>query len=434
MKNKLKKISLIGLSILLIFLCLPNAVFAQNQTQKKTNVTLTSCYIGKDDTYNKSLFFKTYTSFENNGNINGNVISYSSSFVNNGNISENIIGISPDSVINGKVNKSLIGYFESLTLKDSTIGSNLNIFSNNFYSDKNTLVKGDAFIYGSKVELKGVYNNDVTVVAKDVTINGVIKGKLNISADNIVLGNDARVEKDLSYDSDNLIVKGKGATIKADVTKKDLGYGKVADESSISSTANMFKTYFSTLAKICALLFGFVCFKLFPVSAYEIEIFTRKNVFKCIWVGALAYILAVPILFILLFSVLGMPFAFHLIAFLYNISFIAIIPASLCIGGFIIRKYGSLYSKSALGVLLILGLSILPLGYIGSLLSILVQFLGLGSILMLIFIFIKYQSKKEKTEKIALTQIYESKDDILKTINKLVDKVGNKEGEDDEQD
>ncbi len=376
----------------------------------------TSFKLEKGKSYAGSLVLKRYTDFKNSGSISGNVIIMSRSFDSRGEIGGNVLAFASNMNLSGKVGKNLIGYYPNINLTGSSIKRDVFLYTDSFTSDENTVWGGDINMYTQDAVIKGKIAGDVAAVGNRVTINAVVDGNIEVACNELVLGNDAHVKGNVIYQCDSPLVKTDSTKIDGKVKQKNMGItvpqpeGAEGGESVISS----FMTYFNTLSKICALILGLVFVKLLPISALKIELFTRKNYMKCFVAGALVSILVFPVSFILMLTVLGLPFALHLLSIYFDLVFIALIPAALVIGGLFTREK-KLVNMMLMGTLFLLVIDYLPVIWIASTLSMLASMLGVGSIVLLVTLFLRYSINKQRTEYVTLSSINSSRDDLMKT-------------------
>ena len=424
MKEKRKsKISII-FSVVMVLLLIPSIIFGaniENNVKKenlKTNTEGTIFTLNKKDTYNKSIFMGTYTNILNEGKINGSVITASTSINNSGNINGSVISIAPNFTNSGVINKSVIGFYNNMYLNDSHIKKDLICYGNKVITNEKTVVNGDVNLYVDDVLLKGKVDGDVLVVGKSVTINGVINGNVKVGCNELVLGRDTKINGTLIYESPNPIVKTDQSKVKGSIKNEDLGFRIPSVANEEGSALAGFISYYGILNKISILLIAVLLFKLFPMSALKVELFTRRNVFKCLSVGAMTMLFIIPVIFILLITIVGMPVALHIASLYFDLTYIATIPTALVLGGLFIKGQ-NLSSKMLTGILVIFALDFLPSSFFSSVITLIANLIGIGSIVMLISLYLRFQIKRERTEYVTLMSINNSKEDIIRTKQKF---------------
>lgn len=415
------KINIFILTILVLCM-IPSFIFAAsntNEEQLKTSTEGTSFTLNKKDTFDKSIFMGVYTDIINEGKINGNVISVSGSINNKGYIDGSVISFSPNFTSTGTINKSLIGYYNNLYLNNATINGDLTVYGDKLITNEKTIIKGDVNTVVDDVLLKGQINGDVFVVGNNVTINSTIKGDVKVGCSELVIGKQANIEGKLIYESENPIVRTNESKIKGGIEKKDLGLNiPLKVESANSNVISEFIGYYNNLSKITILIIGLILIKLFPISALKVEIFTRRNVLKCLSTGAIAMIIIIPAIFILIMTIVGLPVALHLLSLYFNLTYIATIPTALVIGGLFVKGQ-RLSTKMLTGIFILLVLEFLPFETINSIVIFIFNLIGIGSIVMLVSLYLRFQMKREKTEYITLMSINDSREDIIRTKQKF---------------
>ncbi len=418
-KNKIN----IFILLLLVLCMVPSFIFAASKTdvaeEIKTNTTGTFFSLNKKDTYDKSIFMGVYTNIVNEGKINGNVIALTNNMENKGYIDGSVISFSPEFNSTGTINKNLIGFYNNLYLNNATINGDLIVYGDKLITNEKTFIKEDVNVFVDDVLLKGTVNGDVFIVGNSVTINSKINGDVKVGCNELVIGKEAEIEGKLIYESENPIVKTKESKIKGGAEKKDLGLNiPQSITTSDSSVLADFVGYYNNLSKITILIIGLILIKLFPISALKVEIFTRRNVLKCLSMGALTMLIITPLMFILVMTVLGIPVALHLLSLYFNLTYIATIPTALVIGGLFVKGQ-KLSSKMLTGVFILLALEFLSIGILSSLIIFVFNLIGIGSIVMLVLLYLRFQMKREKTEYITLMSINDSREDIIRTKQKF---------------
>lgn len=415
------KINIFILTILVLCM-IPSFIFAASNTteeQVKTSTEGASFTLNKNDTFDKSIFMGVYTDIINEGKINGNVISVSGSISNKGYIDGSVISFSPNFTSTGTINKSLIGYYNNLYLNNATVNGDLIVYGDKLITNEKTTIKGDVNTVVDDVLLKGQINGDVFIVGNNVTINSTIKGDVKVGCSELVIGKQANIEGKLIYESENPIVRTNESKIKGGIEKKDLGLNiPLKVESSNSNVISDFIGYYNNLSKITILIIGLILIKLFPISALKVEIFTRRNVLKCLSTGAITMIIIIPVIFILIMTIVGLPVALHLLSLYFNLTYIATIPTALVIGGLFVKGQ-RLSTKMLTGIFILLVLEFLPFKTINSIVIFVFNLIGIGSIVMLVSLYLRFQMKREKTEYITLMSINDSREDIIRTKQKF---------------
>ena len=382
-------------------------------------LSATSLSLDKGKTYQGSVVFKRYSEVMNKGDITGNVITLSRSFDSRGSVQGNVIAYAANLNMSGKVGKNLIGYFPNVNITGADIGKDVFIYTDSFTSDEISRFGSDVNLYAENAIVKGKIDGDVSAVADKITINATVNGNVEVCCNELVFGKKAVIKGNVTYQCDSPIIKTDETKILGKVKQRNMKVSvpKKVEENSESALSSIM-TYFNTLSKVCALIIGLLFVKFLPVSALKIELFTRKNYAKCLLVGALASVLVFPAAIILVFTVIGLPMALHLLTVYFDLTFIALIPSALVIGGLMSREK-RLVTMMLTGTLALMLIDYIPFVTVASILSMIVNMLGLGSILLLLSIFLKFHIHKERAEYVTLTSISKSRDDLMKTKQKF---------------
>ena len=417
-RNKFKTVFV----VLMLLFAVPVFVFASNavsNNELKPNTKGSAFTLSKKDTYDKSIFMSTYTLIENEGKINGNIVSLSTSISNKGNISGYIIGFSPSLTNNGVVEKSIVGFYNNMYLNNSILKRDLIVYGDKLITDERTVIDGDVTAYTDDILLKGKVGGDVFMVGDSITLNGDIQGDVRVGCNELVLGKNVNIKGSLIYESPNPIVKTDESNVSGGIKKGDLGLNiPVSYNTDSQGLLSSFMSYFSTLNKISVLIIAIILFKLFPISALKIDLFTRRNVFKCLSIGAMTSLFIIPVVILLLITIIGMPMAIHVGSIYYTLTYIALIPTALYLGGLFIKGQ-NLSFKMLTGIFIMLLLEFLPFTFINSIITLIFNLIGIGSIVMLVSLYLRFQLKREKTEYITLMSINDSRDDIIRTKQKF---------------
>lgn len=419
MKSRKKRIGIL-FCIFIMALMIPFSVFGSNQDNQSAKGEQTvSFQLNKGEAYDKSIHMQVFTSILNKGNFNGNIVTFSNTITNNGQINGNIVSISPNFTNSGIIEKNLIGYYNNIYLNNGKVNKDIIVYGDKFISNEKTEIKGDVNLFVDDVILKGKSSSDVYIVGDSVTINADIRGDVEVVCNELVLGRETKIDGSLTYQCTNPIVKTQESKVTGGIKQKDLGV--VAPMSSGESDTNLLDTflgYYDSINKISILIIAIIFIKLFPISALKIELFTRRNILKCMSVGAITMFGIIPCLFILILSVIGLPTALHLMALYFNLTYIATIPTALVLGGLFVKGQ-NLNTKVLTGIFILLILEFLPFTFINNIIVWMFNLIGIGSVVMLVSLYLKFQMKREKTEYITLMSLNDSREDIIKTKQKF---------------
>lgn len=165
-------------------------------------------------------------------------------------------------------------------------------------------VGGNAYLAGGTVEVSAPIRGHLMVGGEEVLIDGPVDGSVEVAAERLALGDDARIRGDLSYRSPEAVDRAPGAEVAGTVTRR-APEGSPAPEW-LPDVAG----WVGTLFGLAAFLFtGLALGAVFPGSAERLLASGRAKPLPSLGIGVLA-LLAVPALLLAaLITVVGIPLA-----------------------------------------------------------------------------------------------------------------------------
>lgn len=353
---------------------------------------------------------------------------------------------------------------EAQTTEQSEIyNGDLYLFENDIVMDQ--LVDGNVFIFGNNVKITGKVNGCLFVCANNLTFdeesyviqsiyacantikfNGIVQVDLYASCRQLDMSSDSFVGRDLRVGADTLnFSSGVGRNafvyvnnfnfmaesdpiIYGDLTytasrelslSQELVQGNISykpdmenEESSIGEVIldKVFELCSSLLYVAVVLVLAILLAPKFIEKASSYV--TTQAICKSFGIGLLATIIAVVVSLVLLFSVIGIPVSFAIVALLVLLISIATAVTSICITYKLKEKFA--YSKNYLTYLTLAGvviviwaLKLIP--YVGWIISFVVKMIGLGVIVY--YLLTKNKSNKEETVKKEKKEKPSKKDD-----------------------
>lgn len=349
---------------------------------------------------------------------------------------------------------------ETQTAEQSEIhNGDLYLFDNDIVMDQ--LVDGNVFIFGNNVKVTGKVNGSLYVCANNVTFDkdsyilqsiyacantikfdGIAYYDLYASCRQLDMSADSFVQRDLRVVADTLnfssgvgrnafvyvntfnFMKESDAIVYGDLTytasrelelSQELVQGNISYKPDMENEQNsVSEVILDKAIELCSsLLYVAIVFVLAILLAPKFmekasTYITPATSAKSFGIGILATIMAVVISLVLLFSVIGIPVSFAIIALLVLLLSIATAVTSICITYRLKEKFA--YSKDCLTYLTLAGvviviwvLKLIP--YVGWVISFVVKMIGLG----IIIYYLLTKSKSNKEEK---------KDDKKETVKK----------------
>lgn len=349
---------------------------------------------------------------------------------------------------------------ETQTAEQSEIhNGDLYLFDNDIVMDQ--LVDGNVFIFGNNVKVTGKVNGSLYVCANNLTFDkdsyilqsiyacantikfdGIAYYDLYASCRQLDMSADSFVQRDLRVVADTLnfssgvgrnafvyvntfnFMKESDAIVYGDLTytasrelelSQELVQGNISYKPDMENEQNsVSEVILDKAIELCSsLLYVAIVFVLAILLAPKFmekasTYITPATSAKSFGIGILATIMAVVISLVLLFSVIGIPVSFAIIALLVLLLSIATAVTSICITYRLKEKFA--YSKDCLTYLTLAGvviviwvLKLIP--YVGGVVSFVIKMIGLG----IIIYYLLTKSKSNKEEK---------KDDKKETVKK----------------
>lgn len=383
---KIKRI-VVMLFIIMVVLSVGGSVFAADD----------EFVVEKGRTYDKTNMLNTYSSFNNEGVIDGGIVIYSPKMKNKGTVRGDVVSISNSFTNKGNIEGNILGYYKKLYLNNSNIGKNVYVLSSEIISKEKMSIGGDLSVYANKVELKGIVKGDVKIVAQEVILNAKINGEVKVYAKDIVLGDDLNVGSNLYYESESPIIKRGGSVIKGEIKEKKLGYRLLPVED-VSSAIKLFSNSYSTLCYFSIFIIGIILARLFPITFYKNEVLLKRNFLTCVGIGGLTYILLLPIMLLLALSAVGIPVMFMLMGLFVVVFYFSLLPASIFLGSTFVKGEGGYVVKIGIGLVILYFLKRLPFLMINSLITMFVNLFGVGSIVFMIIMKLKVKYRGEQKD------------------------------------
>lgn len=271
-------------------------------------------------------------------------------------------------------------YASNMTTISGVIEKDAFSASASFQSLDTAKFNRDVFIASGDVVLNGEFQRNVNIYASSVILNNVnIKGNITINASEVKINDGAIVAGTLSYNKD------------ADFKSSSNGINEIKKTAaSLNDDENTFTdvVYSKIWSILCLMLvFGLICLlfpKVFSNINTRYENMKGMDVVTLIGKGALALLLVPIIAFLLLLTIIGIPICVILI-FIYCLAlYLSTVFVAYLIGYKVWnkthkeKKDTNMMLYGAIGLVIILVLELIPM--VGSIVSILVLFAGLGVI------------------------------------------------------
>lgn len=322
----------------------------------------------EDEMWVLSTFATTDGTFENDLNIiTGNPLTL------NGRYEGNVTGAaSIEASLNGVCERNL-RLFGGTVIINGAVAGNLMAVGDTIIITTNSVIEGDVLLLANSIVQEGIIEGDVSVNAtRIVTLAGEIGGNTKITAQEILLTSDAKLQGNLHYKGPKTLYPDEGAVG---------GELKRIYPPSLLSPNRLYKI---GIWFVAAFLAGVPFITLFPMTTAMSAQLIRRSPWKCMMVGILASG-ALPIFGLMcISSLIGVPLGALMIGSWAIMVYLSRIIMGLVIGNLILRgpgnSIGRVLGAMALGLFVIYASTIQPA--IGVPVQMMVLWLGMGSFIL----------------------------------------------------
>jgi len=271
------------------------------------------------------------------------------------------------------------------------VAKNVSVAGGNITLERGSVVGGSLLAAGGSIDARGSVVKDVKLAGANILISGQVGGNTTIyqgggKNGGLVVLSQAVLNGGLEYTSEKPADIQQGARI--------IG-PNVYKKSALTQTAQAAKSNLRTAGKVFAvILWGIMFFA--KLIALLIFVLVLKKISGTIsdgmiarfwptvgW-GAVVFFATPAAAFVLLFTIIGIPFSFLLMAWYMLVTFLAFILASIAFGKFVCKwlnwKKDSLVWSSVFGFVLLE--TFMTLGFVGFLVMIFAACWGLGGIML----------------------------------------------------
>ncbi len=367
-KIKINSILLSWCTLIILFGCAPEAIFA-SEFLGGDDISLSRDERIKDDLY----IFGNYS--EIRGTVEGDLTAFCYDLSSNGNVdgSANIFAYNIDYI--GKINRSARLFAYKIRLNGPVAG-NLLAFGKDIRLGSKSYIGRDLTYSGENIKIDGIVIGNVDGTSAKTVISGKIDGDINIETEQLIITSTAIIEGELFYKSKNEAVIDEGGIIKGEITWQELN---TEPDINISPTGSL---VFNIIMFFATLLTGFVLILLFRNHINRSVDQLETNFWHTFAIGCLSFIgltfgAIIPILLIIGIPVSMMMLALGFILFYIGKIYVAITLTRYLFG--LINKD----SKLPIGIEFIIGLIILSVLFelptIGWVIYIITFLLGTGA-------------------------------------------------------
>jgi cytoskeletal protein CcmA (bactofilin family) len=138
----------------------------------------------------------------------------------NGTINENAFIVGGNVDIHGTINDDLRIIGGEVTIAESIVGD-LAIFGGSVNILSSASIGGDLLIYGADVAIEGSIEGDLLGTVGTLRVDSYVGGDIDVRVTNLVLGDQANLAGNLTYDSFNNLERSLNATVSGEVLRND---------------------------------------------------------------------------------------------------------------------------------------------------------------------------------------------------------------------
>ncbi len=314
------------------------------------------------------------------GTVRGDVIVSAGAFNLTGTVVGSLSVVAGTITIDGSVDRSLRVAGGDVSI-GGEIGGDVVVAGGAVTIEDTASVAGDLIVAGGDVEVLGPIAGDIRGNVGSLTIDAPVGGSVEVHADDIRLRPRARVGGDLDYTSRNAANIDDGATV--------TGVRRQTEPDRFYPGDNFASWFASAIFRLlCALFAGVVIVLLLPRAAATVADGVRASPASSFVLGLLLLFLIPILAVILLVTVVGIPIALILLVSYICILYLSQIFLGLALGRIVLpqswdttgRGYNLL--AMALGVVVLTGLRLIPLPFVGTFIASITAIFGLGAIIL----------------------------------------------------
>lgn len=308
------------------------------------------------------------------GIVEGDLYTAGGSITINGDVQDDVVAVGGDVQLHGAVGDDVrvvggeVVIAEAVAGDVVVVGGVLNLLST-------AMIDGDVYVLAGDVKLSGDISGNVTGEVESLRINGVVDGNVDVTVRSLTLGEKAYIGGNVSYRSQDELVRATGSVVVGDITEQSLT--NTFAQASTVSIVPLLILLFTTLVYL--LLFKEWMGQLMGHFSRSVGIHG---------IVGFAFFFAAPVVIILLLvSVLGIPLG---LALLFGYMLLLVVSWSLS-GIFLGALLSKLIRKeistnvlwSIIGVLVVQVLSFIPV--IGPLLVFALVLIIMGGLLAVVY-------------------------------------------------
>jgi cytoskeletal protein CcmA (bactofilin family) len=312
------------------------------------------------------------------GALDGDVIAWVQTAKVSGVVTQDMNVFAQDVAMTGVVGDDLRALCQSISV-DGRVGGDMLALAATVGVSKNTVVAGDLRAACGVASVNGTVEGDLALYAGQVNLNGKVLGDALIVSDGgIAFGDSAEIAGNLVYKSPNPVELRPG-TVKGTVTFTP----QLPDEDKGFKLPEGAGPFFHVFLFVAALIAGSILIALTKDHANRTASIIRRKPLKSLAIGFIAFICVPVIILITIALILTIPLAMVLTLGYLIAAYVAKFYVAIWLGSIIVRRADG--GKRSPVPVMLLGLLVLyvatALPFVGTLITFLTVFLGLGALL-----------------------------------------------------
>lgn len=373
----MKKLVLVLFAFLLALFVAGSTVFAQSSNPQKI------VEVKKEDVINHD-YFASGDEVIISGKVFGDAYVFAQKIVVDGEVNGDLIAAGGEILIPGKVSHDARLAASKISISGKVDGS-VTAGTGEFIFDRGGRI-GNSLVLGTKdVSLQGEIGKDLSIWANKVTINNAVGGSIKAAVTGLVIDPGGRIGGDIIYWASSNMVVNMGSEIRGQTIKHEI---KNADSTrqNIDRSLVGVRSAFKIFGFLFSLILGLLIIKLMPSFSAQIVEFIAKKTFRSFWLGVLTLFATPLLILILLFTIIGIPFALILLFLLIFVFCISKIFIALAVGNLLEAKFklnNSQIVKFIGGLIIITLISVIPI--IGGIFNFVTVFVGVGAFIVSLF-------------------------------------------------
>ena len=265
---------------------------------------------------------------------------------------------------------------------DGTARQNLLAYARNLQLTTNSVVEGQAALFGTTVVCEGRIGKDAWIIAESATLGGQWGGNIRVQANEIKLVPGTTIAGNLVYISPKLLVYDSSVTVQGTVTRMS---NLLPESSALSPDALQARFAFHGYLFLAALLVGMPFVGFCPMLAGGAVRKLRSAPWRALLAGATAILFGPFLAAFALMTVVGIPLALMLGALYGALAYLSHVVVALWLGHALLRAPGPqtfsrVLSALALGLFLLYFAAAIP--GLAAMIALPVVVLGAGALVL----------------------------------------------------